>query len=80
MYACFARVVYVCMPHACSAIGGQKWISDPLELELLVGTENWIQALCKNINCSKPLSHPSSSQSIFFCLHKSYLDSYRSYK
>jgi hypothetical protein len=40
MYACFARVVYVCMPHACSAIGGQKWISDPLELELLVGTEN----------------------------------------
>jgi hypothetical protein len=47
--------MYVCALHACSANGGQKRASDPLELELKmavshhVGAENQIRVLCKSI-------------------------------
>ena len=50
--------MYVCSPHACSAHGGQKRISDPLKLELQmfenchVGARNETLLFCMTSQCS----------------------------
>ena len=57
MYECYASM-YVCTLHVCSASGGQKRTSDPLELELQmfvschVGAGNEIWFICKGSQCS----------------------------
>lgn len=68
LFVCMSVLVsmYVGSPCVSGVCGGQKKVSDPLGLELLMvvlhheSARNWICTLCKSSQCSKPLSLLSS--------------------
>lgn len=66
LYECFVWMC-VCMPHVCSACGGQKRAWNPLELVVMSHSAcgDQAQVLCESSKCSQPLSHLFSPWKFF---------------